>query len=212
MNDRMDIPEEKVPAPKKPKKPVLSAKGKALFWEIYDLLEVVASVTIVVMLGFAFLGRLNIVEGESMDKTLAEGQYLLISDLFYEPTPGDIVVVHDITAAPYNDPIVKRVIAVGGQTVEIDFSTWTLKVDGEVVEEPYRYLDVGYCTLRAEYGIDRDGIFRLTVPENEVFVLGDNRNNSGDSRQKEIGTVDKRCVVGKACLRLFPLSEFGIPD
>ena len=141
MNDKMDMPEEQTPAPEKSSD---SGKLKAFLWEIYDLVEVVAMVTVIVMLGFAFLGRLNIVEGQSMDKTLAQGQYLLISDLFYEPTPGDIVVVHDITASPYNEPIVKRVIAVGGQTVEIDFNTWTLKIDGEVVEEPYRFLDPRY--------------------------------------------------------------------
>lgn len=207
MNDKMDMPEEQTPAPKKSSDP---GKLKAFLWEIYDLVEVVAMVTVIVMLGFAFLGRLNIVEGQSMDKTLAQGQYLLISDLFYEPTPGDIVVVHDITASPYDEPIVKRVIAVGGQTVEIDFNTWTLKIDGEAVEEPYRFLNPQYSTLRAEYNLDANGVFRVTVPENEIFVMGDNRNASGDSRQKELGTIDKRCVVGKAYVRLFPLADFGI--
>ncbi|MBQ7922434.1 MAG: signal peptidase I [Clostridia bacterium] len=204
MNDKIDMPEEQ------PKKPAVSEKTKKLLWEIYDLLEVVATVTIVVMLGFSFLGRLNIVEGQSMDHTLAEGQYLFISDLFYEPAVGDIVVVHDVTADPYGDPIVKRVIATGGQSVEIDFNTWTLKVDGKVVEEPYRFLDPNYSTLRAEYNMSIDGIFHVIVPENEIFVMGDNRNASGDSRQVEIGTIDKRCVVGKAYLRLFPIDEFGL--
>lgn len=206
MNEKMDMPEEQQ------KKPAVSDKLKGILWEIYELVEVVATVTIIVMLGFSFLGRLNIVEGQSMDNTLKEGQYLFISDLLYEPTPGDIVVVHDVTAHPYNDPIVKRVIATGGQSVEIDFNTWTLKVDGKVVEEPYRFLDPQYSTLRAEYSMGLDGIFHITVPENEIFVMGDNRNASGDSRQKEIGTIDKRCVVGKAYFRLFPLDDFGLLD
>jgi len=205
MNEEMNTQETQTP----PKTTVLSPRTQKILWEIYEFVEMVAAVTICVILGFTFIARLNIVDGGSMDNTLHHGQYLLISDLFYEPSPGDIVVLHDITASPYDEPIVKRVIATGGQSVEIDFTTWTLKVDGETVEEPYMYLYGGYATLRAEYNIDADGIFRLTVPENEIFVMGDNRNKSGDSRQRELGTIDTRCVVGKAYLRLFPLPNFG---
>ncbi len=176
---------------------------RSLLLEIYDLAEMLGVVTVIVMVLFAFVGRLNIVDGHSMDMTLANGEYLVVSDLFYTPTPGDIVVIHDQTAAPYDDPIVKRVIAVGGQTVDIDFTTWTLTVDGEVVEEPYRYLDPRRF-LGADYS------FPITVPEGEIFVLGDNRHNSADSRQSEIGTVDARCVVGKAVARVFPLNKLEI--
>ena len=118
-------------------------------------------------------------------------------------------MIHDIAAAPYDAPLVKRVIAVGGQEVQIDFNSWTLRVDGEVVEEPYRYLDVGYATLTAEYGMDGSGIFTCSVPEGAVFVMGDNRNHSGDSRQIEIGCIDERCIVGRAYFRLAPLSKLG---
>jgi len=197
--------EENTPLPQ----PYVLSEGRSSLANLYEILEMLATVTLVVMLCFAFLGRLNIVDGHSMDVTLAHGEYLLVSDLFYTPEPGDIVVVHDITADPYDTPIVKRVIATGGQTVEINFNSWTLKVDGVEVEEPYRYLNVGYATLGAEYGIDGLGRFSVTVPEGEVFVMGDNRNESADSRQSEIGTIDTRCIVGRAYFRLFPLAKLG---
>ena len=96
---------------------------KDILGDLYDLCEMLGMVTIIVMLLFAFVARLNIVDGHSMDQTLAHGQYLVVTDLFYTPTAGDIVVVHDQTATPYDEPIVKRVIATENQTVDIDFST-----------------------------------------------------------------------------------------
>ena len=183
--------------------------AKKLFAECFEILEMLSFVTICVMLCFAFGARLNIVDGHSMDQTLAHGQYLVVSDAFYTPKAGDIVVIHDITAAPYDSPIVKRVIATGGQTVEIDFNTWTMKIDGTVVEEPYRFLDTTLPLLTANYNVDQNNIFTLTVPEGEIFVMGDNRNGSGDSRQYALGTVDERCVVGRAYFRLFPLDTMG---
>ncbi|MBQ8402609.1 MAG: signal peptidase I [Clostridia bacterium] len=189
--------------------PYVMKGTKKLFADLFEILEMLALDTIVVMLCFAFLARLNIVDGHSMDVTLADKQYLVVSDVLYTPEQGDIVVIHDISAAPYDNPIVKRVIATGGQTVDIDFNTWTLQVDGEVVEEPYRYLDPSLGLVTANYNMDADGCFHLTVPEGEIFVMGDNRNGSGDSRQYSLGTVDERCVVGRAYFRLFPLDTIG---
>ena len=196
-------PEEALP------QPYVMQGGKKLAAEIFEILEMLASVTICVMLCFAFVARLNIVDGHSMDQTLADRQYLVVSDVLYTPEAGDIVVVHDITASPYDAPIVKRVIATGGQTVEIDFKTWTLTVDGTVVEEPYRYLNPELGLLTANYNMDAEGCFRVTVPEGEIFVMGDNRNGSGDSRQYALGTIDERCVVGRAYFRIFPMDTFG---
>jgi len=196
-------PEEALP------QPYVMQGGKKLAAEIFEILEMLASVTICVMLCFAFVARLNIVDGHSMDQTLADRQYLVVSDVLYTPEAGDIVVVHDITASPYDAPIVKRVIATGGQTVEIDFKTWTLTVDGAVVEEPYRYLNPELGLLTANYNMDAEGCFRVTVPEGEIFVMGDNRNGSGDSRQYALGTIDERCVVGRAYFRIFPMDTFG---
>ncbi len=171
--------------------------------DIYELLEMLGIVSATIMLVFAFVFRLNIVDGHSMDVTLAHGEYLGVSDLFYEPTPGDIVIVHKINADPYDNPIVKRVIATEGQTVDIDFTTWTLTVDGKVIDEPYRYLSNDPL-------LTSDWTFPITVGENEIFVMGDNRNNSADSRTEEIGMIDKRCVIGKAYVRVFPMNKFEV--
>ena len=175
---------------------------------VYDFLEMMAFVTIAIVLCFAFVFRLNIVEGPSMEKTLHTGEYLLVSDLFYEATPGDIVVIQDMEAKSeaYRTPIVKRVIAVGGQTVDIDFNTWTLTVDGEVVDESdYRYLSQRLPQSTTGY-ID----FPVTLEEGEVFVMGDNRYNSADSRLAAIGLIDERCIVGKVYARIFPFDTFTV--
>lgn len=197
-NTEKDVSQNEVAVVKAPKN-----DSKKLLCEIYELCEMLGVVTICVMLVFAFVVRLNVVDGGSMEQTLFGGEYLVVSDFGYKPVPGDIVVIHDITAAPYDNPIVKRVIATEGQTVDINFFNWTLTVDGEVVDEPYRYLDPSRL-LTSEIA------FPLVVPEGEIFVLGDNRHNSADSRQSELGTIDERCVVGKAYMRVFPFSRFEI--
>ncbi len=182
-------------------------KQTGILASISELVEMLGLVTVAVMLLFAFGMRLNIVQGPSMENTLHEGEYLLVSDLFYEPKVGDIVIVHDIDADPYYDPIVKRVIATEGQTVDIVFGNpevWTLYVDGKEVEESYRYVDPNAITLTSEYD------FPITVGEGQVFIMGDNRNHSADSRTNTIGTVDERCIVGKALVRLFPISKFTV--
>ena len=183
--------------------PTAEKKPADILGTAYELIEMISTVAVVVLIMFAFVVRLNIVDGESMEETLHHGEYLAVSDVFYTPEAGDIVIIHDISAYPYVNPIVKRVIATEGQTVDIDFDTWTLTVDGVVIEEDYR-------TIKPDAFLTADYSFPITVPENEIFVLGDNRNHSADSRQIEIGTVDLRCVVGKAIARIAPMNKFTI--
>ena len=179
-------------------------KKSKFLWDLFDFLEIFVLCSAIVIIIFSFIGRLTIVEGESMENTLIDGDFLVIRSAFYEPKQGDIVVIHDTSnEGIYGEPLVKRVIAVGGQTIDIDFDTWTVTVDGVVLDEPY--IKLTGPTLGSVWD------YPLTVPENEIFVMGDNRNHSGDSRTYQVGTIDKRCVVGKAVLRVFPLDSFGNP-
>lgn len=179
--------------------------------ELYDIVEILVISACIVLLLYTFGARLCRVTGESMDVTLADGQMLIVSDINYTPKYGDIIVFHQTAdGIGLNEPVVKRVIATGGQTIDIDFSTWKVTVtdkDGTsrvLNEEAYRYLDCGYATRYSDWD------YPLYVPEGYLFVMGDNRNNSTDSRSGWVGLVDERRLLGKAILRLTPLNKFGL--
>ncbi len=174
--------------------------------DIYDVVELFIFCTIAIVLIFTFVARMAVVSGNSMEHTLQNGDYLLVTDMFYEPEQGDIVVAQNISlSGDYCKPIVKRIIATENQVIDINFSTWTVTVDGVVVDEPYIYLDKNYF-------ITSDIKYPYTVPEGHVFVMGDNRYHSADSRFREVGVIDTRCIVGKMVVRAFPLSSIGDPD
>ena len=173
--------------------------------DIFDIAELFVFCASVILIIFSFIIRPTVVDGPSMEDTLINRDYLLVSDFAYTPTPGDIVVVHNVGLYLYDDPIIKRVIATGGQTVDIDFSTWTVTVDGKVLDEPYMKLTND--DLRTS-----DWIFPITIPEGYIFVMGDNRNHSADSRSRNIGMIDTRCVVGKAVVRVLPFDRFTVFD
>lgn len=175
--------------------------------DLYDLVEMFAFVATVLILIVTFVGRPARVEGASMEDTLHDGEYLIVSDLFYAPEYGDIVVVHNPSLEGlYGTPLVKRVIATGGQTVELNYaspnSDFILKVDGEVIDEPYVKLDHNNSFIHST------GTF--TVPEGKIFVMGDNRNHSGDSRNSSVGFIDERCIIGKAVMRVLPFNKITI--
>ena len=186
-----------------------STEKRSFARELFDYVEIFVIAACIVLSLYSFVTRLCKVSGASMDTTLADGQMLVVSNIGYEPEYGDIIVFHQTSDIPaLNEAIVKRVIATEGQTVDIDFNTWTVTVtdtDGtaRVLNEDYMYLDVGYATRRAEYD------FPVTVPEGKVFVMGDNRNNSLDSRSNYIGFVDTRRILGKAIFRLTPFDKIG---
>lgn len=177
--------------------------------EFLEWIEVLCTALVMVVLIFTFVFRVATIEGESMLYTLEEGDKVVISNLNYEPAEGDIVVVsrnvqNTIKAeTTSNEPIIKRVIAVGGQTVDIDFKTGTVYVDGKALEEDY----LGSPTYD-KYDVD----FPVYVPEGYIFILGDNRGNSMDSRDARIGEgglVDERYVLGRAIYRFMPFNKIG---
>lgn len=163
---------------------------------IHDLIYFLAAIIIVLLLFF----RVVIVSGSSMYNTLVDGDYLLlISNTFYHnPKAGDIVVISK-ESFDNGEPIVKRVIATAGQTVDIDFDAGIVYVDDVALDEPYTY-----TPTNTSGGME----FPLTVDEGCIFVMGDNRNRSRDSRYPELGQIDTREVLGKAVFVLFP----GDPD
>lgn len=164
---------------------------------LHDMIYMLVIVMAVLMI---FL-RIIVVDGPSMENTLLNGDYmLLVSNMFYkEPAYGDVVVVSKL-AYSNGKPIVKRVIATEGQTVDIDFEAGIVYVDGVALDEPY---------TKELTRLRESGSFPQVVEPGKVFVMGDNRNNSRDSRSKEIGQVDKREVLGRVVFLLFPGTGMG---
>ena len=170
---------------------------KSVMLYLHDMIYLLAVIIVVLLLLF----RVVIVSGPSMYDTLWDGDWLLVlSGVFYrEPEYGDIIVASQDS---FNDgePIIKRVIATEGQTVDIDFEAGTVYVDGVAQEEDYTY------TLTT----NEEGMtFPLTVDEGCIFIMGDNRGRSKDSRDPEIGLIDEREVLGKAVFLVFPGTHGG---
>lgn len=171
--------------------------------ELYGMLHDLAYILAVVTVVFVFIIRLVGVSGNSMYPTLNNGDYLaLLSNVFYQnPEQGDIVVATiDYFEEQGEGPIVKRVIATEGQTVDIDFDLGIVYVDGVALEEPYTYEKT--YTSYAQYGMALD--YPVVVPEDYVFLMGDNRNNSTDSRYLPVGPVAEEDLLGKVLFRILP--------
>ena len=167
--------------------------------EAYDWIQSLISALLICVLVFVFVLRIMDVHGTSMFPTLNNGDKVLVSDLFYEPARGDIVVFKK-DSYDDNKALVKRVVAVAGDVVNIDFEKGVVYVNGEALEEDY--IDV-LTTTKIDF------IGPQTVPDNCLFVMGDNRNAATDSRDKRIGMVDKRLVIGKVLLVVYPFESFG---
>lgn len=167
--------------------------------DLYEWIQALVTSVLTVVLLFTFVVRMIGVEGHSMVPTLQEGDRLLVlsSLLYHHYQYGDIVILRKESFS--RDPIVKRVIATEGQTVDIDFEAGAVTVDGTLLDEPY----INELTFTPE-GTE----FPLTVPEGCIFVMGDNRNASTDSRSTRLGTVDTRYVIGRAVMIVFPGEDY----
>ena len=179
----------------------------ALVENLEVIVVAVSAVLILFTLGF----RLCSVNGTSMNKTLNHEDRLIVSNIGYTPSRGDIIVFHMTTDDPHssflNEPMVKRVIATSGEWIDIDFNTWTVRIadnpemnNAITLEEPYRYLDPSK-KVTSSYS------YPLEVPEGYIFVMVDNRNGSLDSRDSRIGLVDTRRVLGKVVCRVYPFEK-----
>ncbi len=177
------------------KEELIAKNNKSMYEWIQCLLVALATCVVI----FLFFIRVIDVKGTSMVPTLQNADKMIVSGLFYKPHAGDIVVFKKDEYNP-NKALVKRIIATEGQSINIDFENGIVYIDGEPVEEDY-IADLTRTKL--------DFIGPQTVPEGCVFVMGDNRNMSTDSRKKEIGMVDSRLILGKVYMVIFPVTSFG---
>ncbi len=182
--------------------------------DLFEWLDIVVASMVAVVIIFTFIFRLVTIVGDSMKNSFYHGEKVVITNLFYEPAYGDVVVIsrnaHNNAkdTETSDEPIIKRVIATGGQYVDIDFAEGAVYVgydlgDMEKLDEPY---------TRAPTYKSHDVEFPVYVPEGYVFVLGDNRNESKDSRFSDIGEnglINNKYILGKAVFRIFPFNRFG---
>lgn len=173
---------------------------KSTAWRsVFHWFSGIVAVLSVVFLAVIFVLRPVTVDGPSMEPTLHNGDMLFVYSLGYEPEVGDIVIVgtHDNSL----EPIIKRIVAKENQTVEIDYEQGVLIVDGEVVQEDY----ISPMNVVPVNEIE----YPYTVPKGHVFVMGDNRNESRDSRYVTVGTIDENRIAGKAVFRFYPFNSFA---
>ena len=166
---------------------------------VLEWYEALISAALVLVLVFSFFFRIIQVDDSSMVPTLVNGDKLIVWGAGYTPQRGDVVIVDSYTS--YGKPLVKRVIAKGGDTISIDYDAGTVEVNGELLQEDY---------IAAPTHLGYDVEFPYTVPEGTVFVMGDNRNESLDSRSSYVGCIDERDILGKVLLCFLPVSDFGV--
>ncbi|MDD4774093.1 MAG: signal peptidase I [Eubacteriales bacterium] len=169
---------------------------------VFEWIELFVFSFSLVLVIMTFAVRHSPVIGSSMAHTLEEKDILLVSGIMYEPKQNDIIVFQSPNVG-YDEPLVKRIIAVGGQEINIDFSTWTVLVNNEKLDETYVNYEEGRSMLSSNMQ------FPLTIPEGYVFVMGDNRNHSLDSRNSMVGLVNERYIIGRVIFRVYPFDKIG---
>lgn len=182
------------------KQSIVVAKTDGTMSNVYDWIRCVLFAISIVVVCLTFLFRLVDVEGSSMVDTLQSNDKVIVTNLFYTPKDGDIVVISH--GAEYQNPIIKRVIATEGQTIKLDYDNDKIIVDGVTLNESY----IDGSTFAGNIGNNK---IPDVVPEGKIFVMGDNRRVSLDSRSTEIGLIDVDNVIGKAQVVAFPFDHFG---
>ncbi len=157
---------------------------------VYDFASTVLSSVLIICVIFTFFFKVSTVNGQSMENTLHHGDTLIISAIEKEAEYGDVVIISQPNA--YSEVLIKRVIAVGGQTIEFDYIRGTVSVDGKVLDEPY---------IKEEMVVSPMLNSKFVVPEGKLFVMGDNRNHSADSRDMGVGMIDEDYIIGKVLYR-----------
>ncbi len=185
----------------------LSTAGSVFDWCKSFLFSLTAVIFI-----FTLLFRGVTVNGSSMLPTLEDGEYLIISNLLYTPENGDIVVVQAPHYKNGTEPLIKRIIATEGQEVKINFNTWEVWVNGEKLNEDYILYEPDVTMLMEDMEPDENGEATVVVEENCVFLMGDHRNDSLDSRSDDVGQIDTRYIMGRVIVRITPLNRFGKVD
>lgn len=204
MSDEIIHPDENQTPEQTPQEKKSSPKLDLYYWT-----QALVMVLILLILICTLVGRVIGVVGSSMVPTLHDGDMLLLQSLGYTPKQGDVVVLRKpgFPAPPQDTaPIVKRVIAVGGQHVRVDYDAGAVYVDGVALDEPY------ILEHMTDHYSPEMNVLDVTVPQGSIYVLGDNRNHSSDSRHEALGTVDCRYVLGRVLGVIWPLSDFGTVD
>lgn len=197
MDDQAMLPNE---PQQEPRQDAPEEKGSYKL-DLYFWMQALAMALIFLILTFTLVGRVIRVEGSSMLPTLHENDLMLLQSVAYTPKQGDVVVLRKSSFMPV--PIVKRVIAVGGQHVTVDYANHCVYVDGVALDEPYinEIMRDPVSPLLTVLDVD--------VPQGSIYVMGDNRNHSSDSRDERLGTVDTRYILGRALWVLVPFGHFG---
>ena len=167
---------------------------------LYEWVDALVTSLITVIILFTFIFRVVSVSGPSMIPTLYSEDRVVLWSYFYQPKQGDVVVITH--TAKLTEPIIKRIIAVEGQEIDIDFNSGTVYVDGQALDES-AYIQNGITTQPSDF------TFPMEIPEGKVFVMGDNRAVSNDSRSADVGLIDKRYILGKAEFIVFPFDRIG---